>query len=127
MKFVTPEIAWNYDIEQINSIDFNPKGHRELAVCSSDSTNQGIFLRFWEFDQGLLFSTPQDLNFVRLKYEASHVHQKQINCVRYAPGGDLLASGGDDQKVIVWREKQRPLRFGSKEIIKTWAESAVLA
>ena len=39
MNYITPEIAWNYEIESINSLDFNPKGGSEMAVCSSDSTN----------------------------------------------------------------------------------------
>ena len=76
MKYVTPEIAWNYDIEQINSLDFHPITYKELVVCSSDSTNQNIFLRFWNFNIDELFENPKDLNFVQLKYESSHSHTK---------------------------------------------------
>ncbi len=45
MEWCTPEIAWNYEFESINSIDFNPIKPKEMAVCSSDSTNSKTFLR----------------------------------------------------------------------------------
>ncbi len=45
MEYCTPEIAWNYECESINSIDFNPAKKNEMAVCSTDQGNSGIFLR----------------------------------------------------------------------------------
>lgn len=66
MKFVTPEIAWNYDIEQINSLDLS-KTYKELVVCSSDSTNQNIFLRFWNFNIDELFPESQRSKFCPIK------------------------------------------------------------
>lgn len=44
MDWMTPEIAWNYEMESINSIDFNPLKPVEFAVCSTDQANTGIFL-----------------------------------------------------------------------------------
>lgn len=45
MKWITPDIAWNYEIEQINSIAFNPTKPMEFAVCATDQSSTNIFLR----------------------------------------------------------------------------------
>lgn len=37
MRFITPTMAWSYDNESINSIDFNPNKN-EIAVATTDKT-----------------------------------------------------------------------------------------
>lgn len=36
------------------------------------------------------------------QYDLSGGHSKTVNCVRFAPNGQYLASGSDDQLVIIW-------------------------
>lgn len=44
MKVITPNIAWNYEVEPINSIDFRPNT-REIAVVGSDSSGEQTYMR----------------------------------------------------------------------------------
>ena len=44
MKFITPHIAWNFEIESLNSIDFHPS-KPELAVVNTDCSGEAVFLR----------------------------------------------------------------------------------
>ena len=63
MKFETPQLAWNYDIESINSIDFNPIDNSEFIVCSTDSNNLGIYMRVWKLNISKIFESEKDNNF----------------------------------------------------------------
>ena len=59
--------------------------------------------------------------------ETLTAHTKTVNCVRFSPGGDALASGGDAGEVIVWRpapsDKQVTNQHGDRT---SWRTSAVL-
>lgn len=44
MRYITPLIAWNYDIDSLNSIDFHPT-KSEIAVANADSTGEAVYLR----------------------------------------------------------------------------------
>jgi chromatin assembly factor 1 subunit B len=47
-------------------------------------------------------------------------HQKTVNCVRFSPSGQFLASGSDDQMVVVWSLKSVPVEFGKVEEMIRW-------
>lgn len=38
-----------------------------------------------------------------------------------------MATGSDDFKVIIWKEKSRPKEFGKFDMEITWAEHLVLS
>ncbi|XP_038077841.1 chromatin assembly factor 1 subunit B-like isoform X2 [Patiria miniata] len=100
MKLDTPEISW-HGREPIYSVDFQPcnpstskKEPRRLATagCGTDSN-----LRIW---------------YIKINNEgkamaefASNLsrHTKSVNVVRFSPDGQILASGGDDCLVILWK------------------------
>lgn len=44
MRFITPHIAWNFEIESLNSVDFHPI-KAELAVANTDSSGEAVYLR----------------------------------------------------------------------------------
>ena len=66
MRFVTPQLAWNYDVESINSIDFHPK-RPEFVVCGSDSSGENIYMRFWTFTKENIFKNHQKHPFAEVK------------------------------------------------------------
>jgi chromatin assembly factor 1 subunit B len=125
MRFVTPQMAWNYDVESINSIDFNPT-REELVVCGSDSSGENTFMRFWSIQKENIFKNHQKSPFATVKSEINMGHTKAINVCRFSPSGRFLATGSDDNKIIIWKEKIRPKFFGSSENVISWGEANLL-
>lgn len=54
------------------------------------------------------------------KYDLQGGHTSTINAVRYSPNGQYLASGSDDQMVIIWSLKSVPAEFGKLEEVIQW-------
>ncbi len=73
-----------------------------------------------------LFQEDNSLKAIELSVEVRHGHTKNINVVRYSASGQMLATGSDDYKVIIWQEKLRPKVFGAKEMILSWVEAKIL-
>lgn len=97
-------MAWNYEIESINSIAFNPVDETEFVVCSSDSGNSGVFMRVWRLVRVRLFEEGKEEGFATPEAELQG-HTKAINVARFEKGGTMLATGSDDCKAIVWSRK----------------------
>ncbi|XP_012735422.2 chromatin assembly factor 1 subunit B [Fundulus heteroclitus] len=94
MKVVTCEIAW-HNKEPVYSLDFQPsqEGHiHRLATAGVDTT-----VRLWRVEQGPDGKAVVEFlsNLVR--------HTKAVNVVRFSPNGELLASGGDDAAILLWK------------------------
>jgi WD40 repeat protein len=49
-------------------------------------------------------------------------HSKTINCLRFSPNGLWLASGSDDQMVVIWQLKSQPKEFGKLEEEIQWGQ-----
>lgn len=126
MKFITPSIAWNFEIEPIHSIDFHPT-RPELAVAGTDSTGENIFLRTWIFHSERLTCDENSRSIVDLKSEMKMVHSQCINIVRFSPQGTFIATGSDDAKIIILEEKYRPKCFGVSEMTWNWGESKIFS
>ncbi|KAF7215698.1 chromatin assembly factor 1 subunit B isoform X2 [Nothobranchius furzeri] len=94
MKVVTCEIAW-HNKEPVYSLDFQHSSdgrfHR-LATAGVDTT-----VRLWQVDTGADGKAAVDFlsNLAR--------HTKAVNVVRFSPSGELLASGGDDAAIFLWK------------------------
>ena len=54
------------------------------------------------------------------RYDLSSGHTATVNIVRFSPNGQFLASGSDDQMVIIWSLKLLPTEFGKTEEIVQW-------
>ncbi|GAB1597834.1 chromatin assembly factor 1 subunit B-like, partial [Argonauta hians] len=93
MKVVTPEISW-HERDPVYSVDFQPGNHniRRLATAGVDK-----FVRIWQVkvDNASKVSIEFLSNLKR--------HTKSVNVVRFSPDGELMASGGDDAFVILWK------------------------
>uniref|UniRef100_UPI003AAC38A8 chromatin assembly factor 1 subunit B n=1 Tax=Centroberyx gerrardi TaxID=166262 RepID=UPI003AAC38A8 len=94
MKVVTCEIAW-HNKEPVYSLDFqhNADGriHR-LATAGVDTT-----VRLWRVETG-----PDGKAVVEFLSNLAR-HTKAVNVVRFCPNGELLASGGDDAAILLWK------------------------
>uniref|UniRef100_A0A672JTV8 Chromatin assembly factor 1 subunit B n=1 Tax=Salarias fasciatus TaxID=181472 RepID=A0A672JTV8_SALFA len=94
MKVVTCEIAW-HNKEPVYSLDFQHSSdgrfHR-LATAGVDTT-----VRLWRVETGPDGKAAVEFlsNLVR--------HTKAVNVVRFSPDGQLLASGGDDSVILLWK------------------------
>ena len=118
------------------SLDFFPNS-KYLVTCSQvNEFDTGI--RFWKlvpnqaspspFGQNQLLcqtSTENDQQKQESagvhRYEPQHQydlqggHTSTVNVVRFSPDGNHLASGSDDQMVIIWQLKMTPIEFGKVE------------
>lgn len=54
-------------------------------------------------------------------YHISGAHNSVVNILRFSPNGKYLASAGDDQTIVVWTLKKRPVEFGVSEEKIIWS------
>ena len=54
------------------------------------------------------------------QYDLQGGHSSTVNVVRFSPDGQHLASGSDDQMVIIWQLKMTPVEFGKMEETIQW-------
>ena len=58
--------------------------------------------------------------------ELNGAHISTVNVCRFSPNGRYLATGSDDNSVIIWVQKSRPLNFGSAEEKICWSNYKIL-
>ena len=95
------------------SVDFYPNSSKYFCTASY-STDNDSGIRFWELTVKNGKPEPSYL------YDLFGGHQKTVNCVRFAPNGLYLASGSDDQLVIIWQLKSVPVEFGKLDEQIQW-------
>ena len=114
MKVKTLQVLW-HEKKPVLSVDFDPATGL-LASCGTDKE-----IKLWRVGEDA------DGNPDVTHEETLTAHTKTVNCVRFSPGGDALASGGDAGEVIVWRpapsDKQVTNQHGDRT---SWRTSAVL-
>lgn len=111
MKVITCEIAW-HNKEPVYSLDFQHilEGRvNRLATAGVDTT-----VRVWRVDTG-----PDGRAVVDFLSNLTR-HTKAVNVVRFNPSGELLASGGDDAAILLWKlndskESEQPPCFQEEE------------
>jgi chromatin assembly factor 1 subunit B len=90
MRFQTCLIVW-HSKEPVLSVDFHPTGR--LATGGADNT-----VKIWRVRP----STSDDSVSVEFLSNLKR-HTRAVNVVRFAPNGELLASGGDDGFIFLWK------------------------
>ena len=58
--------------------------------------------------------------------ELNGAHISTVNICRFSPNGKYLATGSDDNTVIIWVQKSRPATFGSTEEKICWSNHKIL-
>ncbi|XP_041127473.1 chromatin assembly factor 1 subunit B-like isoform X1 [Polyodon spathula] len=94
MKVITCEIAW-HNKEPVYSIDFQHGADgkiNRLATAGVDTT-----VRMWKIEKG-----PDGKAIVEFLSNLAR-HSKAVNVVRFSPNSELLASGGDDAAILLWK------------------------
>ncbi|CAD5113360.1 DgyrCDS2532 [Dimorphilus gyrociliatus] len=124
MKLVTPEIAW-HNRDPIYACDLQPPQEgselQRLATCGPDRV-----IRIWNI------SFHDDYK-VKVEFLSSLLrHSKAVNVVRFSPNGHYLASGGDDNAIIIWKlsstsaTSNNTLQEDDGEITEVWVSGKVL-
>ncbi|KAM8976985.1 chromatin assembly factor 1 subunit B [Pelodytes ibericus] len=93
MKVVTCEIAW-HNKEPVYSVDFQhgPDKINRMASAGVDTA-----VRLWKID-----TAPDGKAVVEFLASLAR-HTKAVNVVRFSPHGEILASGGDDAAILLWK------------------------
>ena len=118
MQVEIPQILWHDEQNKIMSMDVYPNSAKYF-VTASFNTEGDSGIRFWELnvqEESGLKVTPT------YQYDLAGGHTKTVNCVRFSPNGQFLASGGDDQLVIIWQLKSVPVEFGKLEEKIQWGQ-----
>ena len=73
---------------------------------------------------------PENTSNVRIKpvfeCELNGAHISTVNICRFSPNGKYLATGSDDNTVVIWVQKSRPTNFGSSEEKICWSNYKIL-
>lgn len=132
MKVEIPQIHWHGDRDRILSIDFYPNSNF-LFTCGGESEEKH-FIKIWEIysdysknetEKDVKPITSNDSQIIKtsLRYDSflTGAHNSVVNIIRFSNDGRFLASAGDDQAVIIWTLKKRPIEFGSSEEKVLWS------
>ncbi|KAI9353669.1 WD40-repeat-containing domain protein [Obelidium mucronatum] len=100
MKAKTLQINW-HDKMPIFSVSFSPTkmngNMHKLATAGGDHN-----IRLWAV------TLDEETNTSKLEFLATlNRHSSVVNCIRWSPKGDILASGGDDGTLILWQQCEK--------------------
>ncbi|KAM6222354.1 chromatin assembly factor 1 subunit B [Rhynchocyon petersi] len=94
MKVITCEIAW-HNKEPVYSLDFQPGAAGQIHRLASSGVD--TIVRIWKVEKG-----PDGKAIVEFLSNLAR-HTKAVNVVRFSPSGEILASGGDDAVILLWK------------------------
>ncbi|XP_066477840.1 chromatin assembly factor 1 subunit B [Tiliqua scincoides] len=94
MKVITCEIAW-HNKEPVYSLDFQHGTDGKINRLASAGVDTAV--RIWKVEKG-----PDGKAIVEFLSNLAR-HTKAVNVVRFAPSGEILASGGDDAVILLWK------------------------
>ena len=111
----TLQIYW-HEKKPVYSCDFHPTQALRLATCGGDNS-----IRLWDVSEH---------GDCKVKYVASLCrHIRAVNCVRWSPDGNTLASAGDGGCVMLWVRSNTPPVFtseGVEEDLEYWQVQQML-
>ncbi|XP_045441181.1 chromatin assembly factor 1 subunit B isoform X2 [Pipistrellus kuhlii] len=94
MKVITCEIAW-HNKEPVYSLDFQHGAAGRVHRLASAGVDTAV--RVWKVEKG-----PDGKAIVEFLSNLAR-HTKAVNVVRFSPTGEILASGGDDAVILLWK------------------------
>ncbi|GAB1300450.1 Chromatin assembly factor 1 subunit B [Apodemus speciosus] len=94
MKVITCEIAW-HNKEPVYSLDFQHGAAWKIHRLASAGVDTAV--RIWKVEKG-----PDGKAIVEFLSNLAR-HTKAVNVVRFSPTGEILASGGDDAVILLWK------------------------
>lgn len=94
MKVITCEIAW-HNKEPVYSLDFQHAAACRIQRLASAGVDTAV--RIWKVEKG-----PDGKAIVEFLSNLAR-HTKAVNVVRFSPTGEILASGGDDAVILLWK------------------------
>ncbi|XP_043927968.1 chromatin assembly factor 1 subunit B-like [Protopterus annectens] len=94
MKVITCEIAW-HNKEPVYSVDFQHGTDGRINRLASAGVDTAV--RIWKTEKG-----PDGKAIVEFLSSLTR-HTKAVNVVRFSPSGEILASGGDDAVILLWK------------------------
>ena len=107
-----PEWVSHENGQPIFSIDVHPDGTR-FATAGNDNK-----AKIWNLQPCLDEAAENNPAVVRTLATLSG-HEGSVNCVRWSPDGRYLASGSDDQLVMLWRLAAPGERLGAMPYVSS--------
>ncbi|ODV85155.1 hypothetical protein CANARDRAFT_179991, partial [[Candida] arabinofermentans NRRL YB-2248] len=114
----TLTLHWHDDNLPVYTIDFQPNrlGLKSSRLATGGGDNN---VRIWQIEYN-----DEGTEIVGVEYLSTLTkHTQAVNCVRFDPTGELLATASDDGTIIVWALSQKIIKeFGSvdDDIKESW-------
>ena len=118
-----PQIQENCEISQNNpqNKNLNQEEQKDSQALNNNQNNNNNFQTLTD---------PENNSNYRIKpvfeCELNGAHISTVNVCRFSPNGKYLATGSDDNTVIIWVQKSRPASFGSTEEKVCWSNHKIL-
>ncbi len=95
-----------------DAVALDPKGHRLATTVDEEAKSYEIYV--WNLDEAVK-GKEDAYEMTKPSYELSG-HRDVVRCVKFA--GELIASGGNDRRVIIWKDRSQLRLFeGMKNTI----------
>ena len=116
MKLLKP--CWvHHQKKPIFSIDIHPDGSRFATGGQGDDSGKIVV---WNFAPVKSQQDEMSNSTPKVLCEMTN-HLGCVNCVRWAPNGKWLASGGDDALIMIWNIRQLgPVKSFGREVHEQW-------
>ena len=116
-----PQVQENSEKPQNNTQNknFNQEGEKDSQALNNNQNNNFQTLTDAENNSNYRIKPV-------FECELNGAHISTVNICRFSPNGKYLATGSDDNTVIIWAQKSRPATFGSTEEKVCWSNHKIL-